>query len=117
MWRWLLACAPDPTLAITAPTADAVVCGEPLVVDVAVTDFALIPMDDPVTPGAGHIDLTLNGQPVMMGHEPPFDLFGMADGRALLRAELVGSDHAPLDPPVTDEVQITIDHTRCEDPS
>lgn len=104
-----------PVIRIVTPSEGAVVCGEPLVVDVRVEHFALVAMDaGPSAEGDGHIDFTLSGQDVMMGHDPPFEIFGMEAGVWLLAASLVTPDHAPLDPPVEDEVQITIDDGVCD---
>lgn len=110
----LLACATGPRISIVDPAESDVVCGEPLVVDVDVTGFELVAMDQPMADGTGHIDLTLNGQDVMMGDQPPFDIYGMEDGFWELKAELVGNDHLSLDPPVADAIRIEIDNSVCE---
>lgn len=109
----LFACAPEPRISLLEPAESDVVCGEPLVVDVDVEGFDLVPMDGPVADGEGHIDLTLNGQPVMMGDEPPFEIYGMEDGFWELKAELVTNDHRPLDPPAADAIRIEIDNQLC----
>lgn len=109
----LLACAPSPAIALLAPSDGDVVCGEPLLVDVAVAGFELVDADAPVADGTGHIDVTLSGQDVMMGPEPPFEIYGMEDGVWELKVELVTNDHHPLDPPAEDAAQITIDNATC----
>lgn len=103
----------DPAVQINTPEGGATVCGEPLVVDVVVENFTLVDMGGDAAAGEGHIDVTLNGQAITMGDEPPFDVFGMEDGVWRLTAELVDAAHQPLVPPVLDSVDITIDNATC----
>lgn len=106
----------DPTLRIVTPAADQTVCGDPLLVEIEVTNFELVaPVSDPdlAEPGTGHVDITLNGQDVDMIWDTQADIPGVADGAWQLKAELSNSDHSPVQPYVSDLIYITIDDERC----
>lgn len=119
MWWWLAACAepegPAPSVSFTEPVEDAVVCGSPLHVALAVEHFALtVPDAGEAGDGTfGHIDVTLNGQTVGMTLDPVFDLPDQPDGPHLLAAELVNPDHTSLAPPAVAEVLFTVDAASC----
>lgn len=107
-----------PTLAITAPVADAVVCGTPLHVTLAISNYVLVPPEDGSDPhpGEGHVDLFLNGQSVDMTPDQDFVIDGLADGAWQLRADLVAADHTALIPYVGDLVYFSTSAAACTSP-
>jgi hypothetical protein len=120
----LAACSGDPSdkpdgppsIAFVAPTEGAVVCGDPLHVELEVRSFDLVAPGDEegeLPEGAGHVDLTLNGQVVNMTAETVFDLPAVEAGEYQLRAELVNADHSPIEPYVGVTVYFTVDEAAC----
>lgn len=129
MLAWLFACTGPgdtvdtdvgawPTLAITAPTADSVVCGAPLQVTLAITDFRLVPPEDGSEPhpGEGHVDVFLNGQSAAMTPSENFVIDDVADGAWQLRADLASADHQALIPNVGDLVYFSTSTAACGTP-
>lgn len=113
-WLFALACADGtPTVTITAPVEDAVVCGSPLVIVLDITDFVLEAPGGDVRPGAGHCDLSLNGQDVAMTAETTVDVADVADGLYQITAELVNADHTAIDPNAGDTVYATVSDAAC----
>jgi len=71
-------------------------------------NFEFVDPDDNSTPvaGEGHYIIYMDGQ----SHE--MFLYGHAPGQAgkyMLSVELVGNDGTPLDPPVTNELELTVE--------
>lgn len=118
----LVACSGDPStpkgppaLGIVAPADGATVCGSPLHVELDVRNFDLVEPGDEegeLPEGAGHVDLTLNGQVVNMTAETAFDL-DVEPGEYQLRAELVNADHSAIEPYVGSTVYFTVDEAAC----
>ena len=110
-----LACA-EPTIALLEPEDGAALCGEPLPIAVEVRDFELVrPVvgDEDEIPGTGHVDVALNGQEVAMIWEEIGEIPRVDAGIWLVRVELVGADHAPIQPPAFDEAVIEVDPSLC----
>lgn len=110
-----MACA-EPSVVLIQPEDGAVLCGEPLTLEVELSHFELerpVAGDEEPTPGVGHIDFSLNGQAMAMIWQATGDIPRVDAGIWLVRAELVGSDHEPLDPPAFDEATIEVDPDLC----
>lgn len=112
-WLFAIACgdAGTPAVRIVTPAADAVVCGDPLVVVLEVEDFVLAPVGD--DGGDGHCDVSLNGQEVAMTADTTLEIPDVADGLYQLTAELVNADHSAITPYAGDTIYATVDATAC----
>lgn len=127
LWLLALACTADgdtalvnggdPYVAFLTPTEGAIVCGDPLQVEVEVANFVLVaPVDDPndAEPGTGHVDITLNGQDAAMIWETTTEIAGVEDGEYQLKAELSHADHTPIEPYTRALIYITVDAGACD---
>ncbi len=106
----------DPFVAILSPAEEAVVCGDPLVVDLEVQNFILVePVEDTgeALPGTGHVDVMLNGQDADMIWDTRSEISGVDDGYWQLKVELSGADHAPVEPYTYDLIYLTVDAAVC----
>ncbi len=103
-----------PAIVVLEPVDGEAVCGSPLVVQVEVSDFELIPVEDGVDQpyGSGHVDVFLNGQSVAMGDQTTYDLT-VEEGDVQLRVELVNANHTSLEPYAGQTVYVTVDSDAC----
>lgn len=109
---------PPATLILVQPADGATICGDPLVVEIAVEDFELIPIaegEDPGRPG-GHVDVYLNGQDALMLDHRKGEILDVADGVYQIKAELSNADHSPIKPYTNALAYVTVDATACEAP-
>jgi hypothetical protein len=114
------------TAAITnLENGDIVEAGD-IEVDLDVGDFEVVDkLGDPPVAGEGHVHFYLNageiptapGQPAVTDSETTYHAeattsytwLGVRPGEHVFAVQLVNNDHTPLDPPVTDEVTITVE--------
>lgn len=110
-----LACQPDPTVSILSPADNALVTAPALEVVVAASDTFIL--DEAAVGGAnerghGHIGLFLDEAKVATVTRSSvilnLDVLGIGDGFHTLEAQLLNNDRTPVDPPVTDRVEITV---------
>jgi hypothetical protein len=95
------------TIAITRPTPDQHVGGDQLEVAMTLNGGRIVnTASTSLTPGTGHIHLSLDGTLVSMtyGLEQIIPLQGLALGHHTLLAEFVAADHGPFAPRVTASV-------------
>lgn len=106
---------PPPVITLLAPSEGATVCGDPLLIEIAVENFTLIPLAQGTDPGkeGGHVDLYLNGQAAAMMDTATASLDGIAEGLWQLKVELSHADHSPVTPYVNDLAYITVDPAAC----
>lgn len=123
------ASAPDrplPSIDIVDPTNGQAVRGDVLTVSVAVKAFKLVnqqvrpPFPSPVA-GQGHVHYYLDTKRLPTTHAPPatgvyrsipktaYTWAGVAPGKHSFAVQLVGRDHAPLRPPVTDRITVHVE--------
>ena len=105
----------EPTLTIFRPKPDENFRDQPIVVEVAVENFALVPpvprSEDPVTEPSGHLHYFLDANPLvatssqklMFGEE--FDGNSMTAGEHKLVVELVYENHRSLTPRLMQQVR------------
>jgi hypothetical protein len=110
------ATAATPGLSVRAPAADSTSIGSDVTVEFQVTDFAIVPSTIPLAEagqhpevnraGEGHLHLTLDlGQVVVWDRAEPYVFTAVPTGEHVLMVELAENDHAPLTPPVMQEVR------------
>ena len=99
----------DASLSFVSPVDGATVSGDPLVVEIDVENFELVPLDEPAADGTGHVDVTLNGQDAAMSTEPVFSINAVADGLYQLQAQLVNTDHTAIEPYAGHTIYITVE--------
>lgn len=106
---------PAPTITLITPAEGAVVCGEPLALEVLVTDYVLVGFDQPESsvPGVGHVDIKLNGQNRWMTDDTVFEIPQVDDGVYWIEALLVDGEHHALAPSVSDAAEVTVDDEAC----
>ena len=114
-----------PAVRILEPSTDLTAHGGVVTVSVAIEGFKLAsqrvrpPFPAPV-PGRGHVHFYLDTKTLPTTHSPPstgssrsvsgtsYTWIGVAPGRRRFAVQLVGKDHAPLTPPVTDEITVEV---------
>jgi hypothetical protein len=108
--------AANPQLAVTAPTDGETISGTTVTVRFEVTDFTIVASDVPLEeagrrpeanrPGEGHVHLMLDTFPVVVWtQDAPYTFTDVPPGEHLLTVELAENDHAPLSPPVVQQVR------------
>ena len=114
-----------PSIRIVTPTSGEAVGGGAVTVRVAIAGFQVVdqrvrpPFPRPVV-GKGHVHFYLNTERLPREHSPPatgvyrsisassYTWTGLEPGIHSLAAQLVGKDHAPLRPGVSDRVAVNV---------
>ncbi len=106
---------PPPAITLVAPAEEATVCGDPLLIEIAVEDFPLIPLEEGADSGrkGGHVDLYLNGQAAAMMDTTTASLDAIDEGLWQIKVELSKADHSPVTPYVNDLAYFTVDPAAC----
>jgi hypothetical protein len=105
------------SISLLSPKEGAVVCGDPLEVEVKVEGVELVDpslTEDQIEEGMAHVDVSLNGQDSVMVGDQRFEVPEVADGEYQLKVELSGADHQPITPYAGDFIYITVDAGSCE---
>lgn len=105
----------SPSIRIVEPEDGAMACGNPLVVELAVENFELVPLGGDNADGEGHVDFSLNGQEVAMSEETTFTLEDLEPGLYQLQAELVRADHTAVEPYAGHTVYVDITEEACQE--
>lgn len=116
VWPWLpllAACGCGPgEITILSPEDGESICGDPMLLSVAVDGFRLVAptADETRREGRGHLDVLLNGQETAMIWAEEARI-GVEPGLWRLRVELSYDDHSPTG--AFDELDLTVDPERC----
>ena len=111
---------------IRRPAAGGAVRGDAVAVSVAVRGFEIVrqrprPPFPPPSAGKGHVHFYLDTERLPRRHGPPttgayrststtsYTWTGVAPGRHSLAVQLVGRDHVPLSPPVSDRITVDVE--------
>jgi hypothetical protein len=109
-----------PMIAIRTPRAGATVHGSTIRVSVSLRNFKLHEQFRPPVAGQGHVHFYLDVEKLPTTHAYPspvpyrsisgssYAWAGVRSGRHVVAVQLVGNDHVPLRPPVTDRVTVTV---------
>jgi hypothetical protein len=114
------------SVAITAPENGAVLDAGDIEVTLDITEFEIVEkIGEAPTAGEGHVHYYINvdeiptapGQPAITDDEttyhaeatPSYTWLGVRPGTHTFGVQLVNNDHTPLEPPVTDEVTVTVE--------
>jgi hypothetical protein len=115
VWPWLAllaaGCGPGEVL-ILSPEDGETICGDPMLLELEVRDFKLVPPegDEARRAGQGHLDVLLNGQEAAMIWEEEARI-GVEPGLWRLRVELSYDDHSPTG--AYDELDLVVDRSVC----
>jgi len=116
---------PRPSIEIVRPVAREAVRGDAVTVSVVVKAFKLVnqrvrPPFPPPVAGQGHVHYYLDTKSLPTTHSRPatgvyrsipatdYTWTGVAPGKRSFAVQLVGRDHAPLTPPVTDRITLDV---------
>ena len=107
-----------PKVEATAPAS--IAAGQPLSIDVVATGVTLVKADGDTSGKTGHLHAFVDKQPVagqpipvgdpMIIHSAtsPITVTGLTAGKHTILIVLGNGNHVPFDPPVTDELTVTV---------
>ena len=98
-----------PTVQVTTPAAGATVPSGTVTVAVETTGLEFVMPSGTNVAGQGHVHFTLDDRPFVMSVEKQAELKDVEPGTHTLIAELVQNDTDPFDPPVTQEIEFTVE--------